>query len=247
MQGGDSCRLIAINLLSFVDHPFTQKAKFNFTRFYEVTYESQRLMDGLVDLELEAIERILQKIESDPEPDYIKEVEMRTWITLYEAGKKGRRTGLGFTALADALAAMNIAFDSDNALSIVEMMMKEKCRAEFDSSIDMAIERGTFEGFDTAIEDQSEFVNMMKAELPDIYNRMMKYGRRNISISTVAPTGTLSLLSQTSSGIEPVFMLSYKRRRKVNAEDSKAKTSFVDQSGDAWQEFEVYHHGLKNG
>jgi ribonucleoside-diphosphate reductase alpha chain len=245
MQGGDSCRLIAINLLSFVDHPFTQKAKFNFTRFYEVTYESQRLMDGLVDLELEAIERILQKIESDPEPDYIKEVEMRTWITLYEAGKKGRRTGLGFTALADALAAMNIAFDSDNALSMVEMMMKEKCRAEFDSSIDMAIERGTFEGFDTAIEDQSEFVNMMKAELPDIYNRMMKYGRRNISISTVAPTGTLSLLSQTSSGIEPVFMLSYKRRRKVNAEDSKAKTSFVDQSGDAWQEFEVYHHGLK--
>lgn len=246
MQGGDSCRLIALNLYHFVEHPFTDKAAFNFDKFYEVTYESQRLMDDLVDLELEAIERIINKIKSDPEPDEIKSVELNTWKLLYDAGKKGRRTGLGFTALADALAALNIKFDSNEALKMVEKIMKKKCEAEFDSSIDMAIERGAFSGFSAEIDNTSEFVQMMRKELPSVYERMMKFGRRNISISTVAPTGTLSLLAQSSSGIEPVYMLSYKRRRKVNPNDPNVRVDFVDASGDSWMEFVVYHHKLKD-
>ncbi len=245
MQGGDSCRLIALNLFNFIDKPFTPKAKFNYKKFYETTYESQRLMDDLVDLELEAIERILAKIESDPEPEYIKEVEVKTWKLLYNAGKKGRRTGLGFTALGDTLAGLGLKFDSTEAIEVTEKMMKTKCEAEFDSSIDMSIERGKFSDFDPKIENTSEFIQMLKKELPQVYTRMMKFGRRNISISTVAPTGTLSMLAQSSSGLEPVFMLSYKRRRKVNPEDKNARIDFVDPMGDSWQEFTVYHHKLK--
>ncbi len=245
MQGGDSCRLIALNLFGFVDNPFTPRAKFNYRKFYETTYESQRLMDDLVDLELEAIERILAKVAKDPEPDYIKEVEVNTWKLLYEAGKKGRRTGLGFTALGDALAALGFGFDSPEALAEVGKIMKSKCEAEFDSSVDMAVERGKFEAFDPAVENTSEFVKMMKEEFPQLYQRMMKNGRRNISVSTVAPTGTLSLLARSSSGIEPVFMLSYKRRRKVNPNDKNVKIDFVDHMGDSWQEFTVYHPRVK--
>jgi ribonucleoside-diphosphate reductase alpha chain len=245
MQGGDSCRLMALNLVNFVQNPFDSNAKFNFKKFYEITYDAQRLMDDLVDLELESIERILNKIKKDPEPDSIKQVEVETWKLLYETGKKGRRTGLGFTALADMLAALNIKFDSDEALHLAEQMMKTKCEAEFDASIDMAIERGKFNGFNKDIENKSAFVRMLKKELPHVYQRMIKHGRRNISISTVAPTGTLSLLAQTSSGIEPVFMLSYKRRKKINPSDKNVKIDFTDAMGDAWQEFEVYHHGLK--
>ncbi len=245
MQGGDSCRLIAINLFSLVEQPFTAKAKFNYKKFYEITYEAQRLMDDLVDLELEAIEKILAKVKSDSEPDYIKQVEIHTWKLLYEAGKKGRRTGLGFTALADAVAALGLKFDSEEAITEVEKLMKTKCEAEFDSSIDMSIERGKFDAFDPEIENTSEFIQMMKNELPNVYQRMMKFGRRNISLSTVAPTGTLSLLTQTSSGLEPVFMLSYKRRRKFNPNDKKGRVDFVDAMGDSWQEFTVYHSKLK--
>ncbi|MBL7927976.1 MAG: adenosylcobalamin-dependent ribonucleoside-diphosphate reductase [Bacteroidia bacterium] len=245
MQGGDSCRLIAINLLSFVEHPFTAEASFNHEKFYEVTYEAQRLMDDLVDLELEAIERILAKIKSDPEPDYIKDNELRTWKLLYETGKKGRRTGLGFTALADTLAALSMKFDSHEAIEYVKHIMQTKCKAEFESSVDMAIERGSFEDFNPDIEKESEFIQMLEKEFPDVHQRMMKYGRRNISISTVAPTGTLSILTQTSSGIEPVFMLSYTRRRKVNPDDKTARIDFTDALGDTWQEFTVYHHGVK--
>lgn len=245
MQGGDSCRLIALNLFNFIEKPFTADASFNFEMFYEITYEAQRLMDDLVDLELEAIDRIMAKIDSDKEPEFIKDVEKRTWQLLYDAGKKGRRTGLGFTALGDALAALNLKFDSDEALEQIELIMKSKCTAEFDSSIDMAIERGAFEVFDSQYENKSEFVLMLKNEMPGIYNRMMQFGRRNISISTVAPTGTLSLLAQSSSGIEPVFMLSYHRRRKVNVHDKNVRVDFVDAMGDSWQEFEVYHPKLK--
>ncbi|HXB10340.1 MAG TPA: ribonucleotide reductase N-terminal alpha domain-containing protein, partial [Bacteroidia bacterium] len=210
MQGGDSCRLIAINLFSFVENPFTPQAKFDYKKFYEVTYESQRLMDDLVDLELEAIDKIMTKIQSDKEPSEIKQVEVNTWKLLYDAGKKGRRTGLGFTALGDAIAALGHQFNSSHSLEEIDKIMKTKCDAEFTSSIDLAVERGSFEGFDSKIENTSEFVQMLKKELPDVYKRMMKLGRRNISISTVAPTGTLSILAQTSSGLEPVYMLSYK-------------------------------------
>ncbi|NPA46262.1 MAG: adenosylcobalamin-dependent ribonucleoside-diphosphate reductase [Chlorobi bacterium] len=246
MQGGDSCRLIAMNLYHFVKNPFTDKAEFDHEKFYRTVYETQRLMDDLVDLELESIERILAKIDADPEPEHIKRVERETWEMLYEAGKKGRRTGLGFTALADTVAAMGLKFDSDEALRFVEELMRTKLRAEFDSSVDMAIERGKFEDFNPEIENTSEFVQMMQKEFPELYERMMKHGRRNISISTVAPTGSLSILAQTSSGIEPVFMLSYKRRRKVNPNDPNVKVDFVDDNGDAFEEFTVYHPRLKD-
>ncbi len=245
MQGGDSCRLIALNLFNFIDQPFTPSAKFNYTKFYTITYEAQRLMDDLVDLELEAIEKILAKIQSDAEPDYIKEVEVNTWKLLYNAGEKGRRTGLGFTALGDMLAGLGFKFDSDEAMVEVEKIMKIKCEAEFDSSIDMAIQRGKFADFDPEIDTKSEFVQMLKNELPHVYSRMLKHGRRNISISTVAPTGTISLLAQSSSGIEPVYMLSYIRRRKLNPLDKNIKVDFIDPLGDHWQEFTVYHHKLK--
>jgi ribonucleoside-diphosphate reductase alpha chain len=245
MQGGDSCRLIAINLFKFVENPFTKDAKFNMDNFYRATYEGQRLMDDLVDLEIEAIGRILKKVEDDDEPENIKGVEKETWELLLKTGKEGRRTGLGFTALADMVAALGMAIDSDKAIAKVEGIMKEKCRAEFDSSIDMSLERGSFVGFDAKIEKTSEFVQMLEKELPEVYNRMMEHGRRNISISTVAPTGTLSMLAQTSSGIEPVFMTHYKRRRKLNEQDREAKVDFIDDTGDKWQEFTVYHHNLK--
>jgi len=246
MQGGDSCRLIALNLLSFVEDPFTSSARFDFKKFFKVTYESQRLMDDLVDLELEAIDRILAKVENDPEPEFIKSVELNTWKLLSKAGRQGRRTGLGFTALADALAALGYKFDSEEAIAETEKIMRTKCEAEFESSVDLALERGKFEVFDPAIESKSGFSQMMKKEFPKVHNRMLKFGRRNISLSTVAPTGTLSLLTRTSSGIEPVYMLSYKRRRKVNPHDKDARVDFTDKLGDAWQEFTVYHPGLKH-
>ncbi len=246
MQGGDSCRLIAVNLYSFVEDPFTENARFNHKKFYEVVYESQRLMDDLVDLELEAVDRILDKIESDPEPDSIKSDEVGIWKLLQETGKKGRRTGLGFTALADAVAALGLKFDTPEAIEMVDGIMRTKLRGEFDSSIDMSIERGQFEVFNRNIEDKSEFVQMMQQEFPDLYDRMMNYGRRNISISTVAPTGSLSMLAQVSSGIEPVFLTSYKRRRKINQDDKNAKVDFVDDLGDAFEEFTVYHKKLQD-
>ena len=245
MQGGDSCRLIALNLYNFVDNPFTKDASFRMEDFYKATYEGQRLMDDLVDLETEAIGRILAKVDADDEPENIKQVEKETWELLLKTGKEGRRTGLGFTALADMVAALGMSIDSDEAIAKVEEIMKEKCRAEFDSSIDMSLSRGSFVGFDAKIEKTSEFVQMLEEELPEVYERMMKFGRRNISISTVAPTGTLSMLAQTSSGIEPVFMTHYKRRRKLNEQDREAKVDFIDDSGDKWQEFTVYHHNLK--
>ncbi len=241
MQGGDSCRLIAINLHSFVNEPFTHRAWFDHERFAAVTYEAQRLMDDLVDLELEAVDRILAKVNADPEPDELKRTERETWELLRDTGKKGRRTGLGFTGLADALAALNLKYDSDEAIEAAEDILRTKCRAEFDSSIDMAIERGAFEGFAPAVERTSEFTAMLEKELPEVHDRMMRHGRRNISLSTVAPTGTLSLLTRTSSGIEPVYMLGYTRRRKVVPGDPNAKVTFTDDLGDQWEEFTVHH------
>ncbi|CAM9928301.1 unnamed protein product, partial [Chrysoparadoxa australica] len=247
MQGNDSCRLMALNLFSFVNQPFTSEAAFDYEKFYQVTYEAQRLMDDLVDLELEAIERILQKIDADPEPDMIKDTERKTWELLKENGTKGRRTGLGFTGLADTMAALNLKFDSAKSIQKIDEIMKKKCEAEFDSSIDLAIERGSFEAFDPEIENTSKFVNHLETVLPEIYSRMMKYGRRNISISTVAPTGTVSMMAQTSSGIEPVFMLSYTRKRKASdaANDNENKKLTKDNLGDYWEEFEVFHPKLK--
>lgn len=241
MGAMDSCRLMVVNYYSFVKNPFSDKAEFDYEKLYAVCYEAQRLMDDLVDLELESIERILEKIRHDKEPEYIKEVEARTWKDLYRTGKDGRRTGLGFTALADTIAALGFKFDSDEALEIIDKISRTKLAGEFDSSIDMALERGKFKDFNPEIENTSLFVGMLKANFEDIYSRMMKFGRRNISISTVAPTGSVSIMTQTSSGIEPVFQLSYKRRRKINPSDKKNKIDFVDNMGDAWQEYLVLH------
>ncbi len=242
MQGGDSCRLMAINLFSFVKNPFSDQAEFDFEKLYEVAYEGMRLMDDLVDLELEHIDRILKKIERDKEPDFIKDVERRTWDLLYKNGKEGRRTGLGFTGLADALAAMNVKYDSEKAQLEIDAIMRTKFQGEIDSTIDMAITRGSFKGFSPEFEKVSDFVSkMMYIEFPEAWERMQIYGRRNVSFSTVAPTGTLSLLTQTSSGIEPVYMLSYKRRKKVN---QPSEASVTDSLGDHWEEYEVYHPKL---
>jgi ribonucleoside-diphosphate reductase alpha chain len=243
MQGGDSCRLMALNLLGFVEHPFTVKSSFNFEKFYEVTYESMRLMDDLVDLEIESIDAILNKIDKDGEPDDVKKTERELWELLRKNGLEGRRTGLGFTGLADALAALGIAYNSDAALEKTDAIMRTKLMGEFDCSIDMAIERGAFKGYDAAIEWESDFVKMMDLDFPDLFERMEKYGRRNVSISTVAPTGSVSILTQTSSGIEPVYQLSYTRKRKVKTENS---FTTKDAMGDFWESNEVYHHQLKN-
>ena len=245
-MNNDSCRLIAINYLGFVKNPFTENAEFNYDKLYEISYESQRLMDNLVDLELESVENILKKVYSDPEPDNIKEIEIETWKQLYKTGKEGRRTGLGFTALADTLAALGLKFDSNEALKVIEKINRTKLMGEFDSSIDMGIERGKFKDFNPEIEETSDFVQMLKKEFPIIYDRMMKFGRRNISISTVAPTGSLSILAQTSSGIEPVYLLGYKRRRKINPSDKETKIDFVDDLGDSWQEYNVFHPKAKD-
>lgn len=245
MQGGDSCRLIAINLYSFVNEPFTANASFDYDLFYQTTYEAQRLMDDLVDLELEHVQKVLDKIEQDPEPDYIKKAEIDLWQLLYDNGKNGRRTGLGFTGLGDAIAALGMKMDEKDGLETIDTIMRAKLKGEFDSSIDMSIERGSFVGFNPEIEATSEFVQMMKEDFPEVHDRMMEHGRRNISISTVAPTGSLSMLTQTTSGIEPPFMLSYKRRRKLSGKTDETKVSFVDELGDAWEEFDVYHAKLK--
>jgi len=245
MQGGDSCRLIAANLYNFVEKPFTKDAKFNYDRFSKTIYETQRLMDDLVDLELEAVGKIKNKMERDKESKKIKQIEMDVWDMLYENGRDARRTGLGFTALADTMAALGHKFDSNESINELEKIMKIKYEAEFNSSIDMAIERGAFKSFNPKYENKSEFVQMMKEESKEIYERMMKNGRRNISISTVAPTGSLSMLAQTSAGIEPVFLTNYKRRRKINSENANAKVDYVDDMGDSFEEFMVYHHNLK--
>lgn len=242
MQGGDSCRLMAINLYSFVESPFRKTAKFNFEKLYKVAYEGMRLMDNLVDLELEHITTILEKINTDSQPHYIKDAEKITWELLYKNCIEGRRVGLGFTGLADALAALGIGYASQDAHLKIDAIMRVKFQGEIDSTIDMSIQRGCFSGYNAEIEKQSDFVSkMMFLEFREAWERMQKYGRRNVSFSTVAPTGTLSLLSRTSSGIEPVYSLFYKRRKKVQ---ERTPESIVDESGDSWEEFEVLHPKL---
>jgi ribonucleoside-diphosphate reductase alpha chain len=211
MQGGDSCRLMAINLYSFVENPFYKTATFNFEKLYKIAYEGMRLMDDLVDLEVEHIKRIISKIESDNEPSYIKDAEKRTWEMLLKNCVEGRRVGLGFTGLADALAALGIGYSSKDGYLKIDAIMRVKFQGEIDSTIDMAIQRGQFSGYSSEIEKQSDFVSkMMFLEFREAWERMQKFGRRNVSFSTVAPTGTLSLLSRTSSVKEPDYSLSYK-------------------------------------
>lgn len=240
MQPYDACRLIATNLFSFVENPFTDEAWFNFDKFYKVNYEAMRLSDDLIDLELEHIDRILDKIENDPEKDDVKLREYDLWHKIRETAQASRRTGLGFTALADTMAALGIKYDSDEALDFVEALMKKKMESELDCTIDLAILRGTFEGWDPLLET-NDFYHFIDKEFPEQASRMDTYGRRNVSWSTVAPTGTVSLMTQTTSGIEPLFMPFYTRRKKVNPNDENVRVDFTDQNGDTWQQFAVLH------
>ncbi len=252
MQEGDACRLIAVNLFSFVNNPFSDSASFDYEKFYRINYEAMRLSDDLIDLELEHIDRIISKIESDPESIEIKQIELNLWKKIKETASNSRRTGLGFTALGDTLAALGLRYDSDDALEEVELIMNTKMKSELDCTIDLAILRGTFAGW----ESNDEFIHDAKAGLnkfyqflvdifPDEAKKMSMYGRRNISFSTVAPTGSVSLLAQTTSGIEPLFMPYYIRRKKLE-EDTELTPDFIDDNGDAWQEFPVLHPKFKD-
>ena len=235
-------------MMGSVVRPYTPDAYFDHDHWYRICYEGMVLSDDLVDLELEYVQRIIKKIQNDPEPAYIKDVELRTWAGLLEAGKRGRRTGLGFTALGDALAALNLKYDE--AFDQIEEIMLTKFRAEWDATTDLAIIRGKMPYMTESGFIETEFTKFLHKTHPSAYERMLKHGRRNLSISTVAPTGSLSLLAKighthgTTSGIEPVFSPWYTRRKKINPNDTDVRVDFVDSVGDSWQEFKVFHNGI---
>ncbi len=241
----DSCRLLAINLYSYVDDPFTPQARFNFEKFREHAHYAQRIMDDIIDLELEKIDRILDKIDKDPESEEIKGVERRLWENIRKKAVQGRRTGIGITAEGDMHAALGLQYGSDNSIDFSVEVHKTLAIEVYRASVQMAKERGAFEIYDAEKEKDNPFINRLKGEDPELYEEMVKYGRRNISLLTIAPTGSTSLMTQTTSGIEPVFRPVYKRRRKVNPNDPDVRVTFVDEVGDAWEEFNVFHHKFK--
>ena len=238
----DSCRLLAINLYSYVENPFTPEARFNFELFKEHAMLAQRIMDDIIDLEMEKIDMILEKVNSDPEPDYIKQTERDLWNKIKEKTIKGRRTGVGITAEGDMIAAMNLRYGTEEATSFSEEVHKTLALACYRSSVTMAKERGKFEVYDAAREANNPFMMRIKEADPELYNDMTIFGRRNIACLTIAPTGTTSMMTQTTSGIEPVFLPVYKRRRKVNPNDAKARVDLVDEVGDSFEEYIVFHH-----
>ena len=238
----DSCRLLAINLYSYVVNPFTPDAYFDFELFKKHVALAQRIMDDIIDLELEKIERILEKIDSDPESMEVKGSERHLWEKIYRKSGLGRRTGVGITAEGDMLAAMGLRYGTEEATEFSEKVHKTIALEAYRSSVNMAKERGAFEIYDAEREKNNPFINRLKEADPGLYEEMKKYGRRNIACLTIAPTGTTSLMTQTTSGIEPVFMPVYKRRRKVNPNDANVHVDFVDETGDAFEEYVVFHH-----
>ena len=238
----DSCRLLAINLYSYVVNPFTPEAYFDFDLFKKHVALAQRIMDDIIDLELEKIERILEKIDSDPESMEVKGSERHLWEKIYRKSGLGRRTGVGITAEGDMLAAMGLRYGTEEATEFSEKVHKIIALEAYRSSVNMAKERGAFEIYDAEREKNNPFINRLKEADPGLYEEMKKYGRRNIACLTIAPTGTTSLMTQTTSGIEPVFMPVYKRRRKVNPNDANVHVDFVDETGDAFEEYVVFHH-----
>ena len=238
----DSCRLLAINLYSYVVNPFTPEAYFDFDLFKKHISLAQRIMDDIIDLELEKIERILEKIDSDPESMEVKGSERHLWEKIYHKSGLGRRTGVGITAEGDMLAAMGLRYGTEEATEFSEKVHKTIALEAYRSSVNMAKERGAFEIYDAEREKNNPFINRLKEAAPELYEEMKKYGRRNIACLTIAPTGTTSLMTQTTSGIEPVFMPVYKRRRKVNPNDANVHVDFVDETGDAFEEYVVFHH-----
>lgn len=237
----DSCRLLALNLYSYVDNPFTPQASFNFEKFKKHVTVAQRMMDDIIDLEQEKIKAILAKIESDPQDEETKHTEKRLWEKIDRKCEEGRRTGVGITAEGDMLAAMGFRYGTDEATDFAVEVQKTLCLAAYRSSVTMAEERGAFEIYDAEREKNNPFINRIRQADPKLYEDMVKHGRRNIACLTIAPTGTTSLMTQTTSGIEPVFMPIYKRRRKVNPNDPEVHIDYVDETGDAFEEYIVYH------
>lgn len=237
----DSCRLLAINLYSYVENPFTPEAKFNFELFHEHVGKAQRIMDDIIDLEMEKIDKILAKIASDPETDEVKQTEINLWSKIRNKTLKGRRTGVGTTGEGDMIAAMGLRYGTPEATAFSENIHKELALAAYASSVNLAKERGAFEIYDAEREKNNPYIQRIREASPELYDEMVKSGRRNIACLTIAPTGTTSLMTQTTSGIEPVFLPVYKRRRKVNPSDTDVRVDYVDESGDAFEEYIVYH------
>lgn len=238
----DSCRLLAINLYSYVVNPFTPEAYFDFEKFKKHAAMAQRIMDDIIDLELEKIEKIIEKVDSDPETDEVKGPERHLWEKIYKKSSMGRRTGVGITAEGDMIAAMGLRYGTEEATEFAEKVHKTLALETYRSSVNLAKERGAFEIYDAAREENNPFINRIKEADPELYAEMRQYGRRNIACLTIAPTGTTSLMTQTTSGIEPVFMPVYKRRRKVNPNDENVHVDYVDETGDAFEEYIVFHH-----
>lgn len=238
----DSCRLLAINLYSYVVNPFTPEAYFDFDLFKKHVALAQRIMDDIIDLELEKIEKILEKIDSDPESMEVKGTERHLWEKIYKKSGQGRRTGVGITAEGDMLAALGLRYGTEEATEVSEKVHQTIAIEAYRSSVNMAKERGAFEIYDWTREQNNPFINRIKDADPALYEEMKTYGRRNIACLTIAPTGTTSLMTQTTSGIEPVFMPVYKRRRKVNPNDPDVHVDFIDETGDAFEEYIVFHH-----
>jgi ribonucleoside-diphosphate reductase alpha chain len=242
----DSCRLLALNLYSYVIDPFTEKAYFDYELFKQHSCLAQRLMDDLVDLEAEKIKKIVKKIKSDPESEDVKSRELEMWKRILKMNCEGRRTGTGITALGDATAALGIKYASEQSIELTGNIYKTLKLSCYRSSVDMAKELGTFVGYDASLEINNPFIQRIKSEDETLYEDMLKFGRRNVSLTTTAPTGSVSLLTQTTSGIEPLFMISYTRRKKINPSDEGTRVDFVDQSGDSWQNYTVYHSKVKD-
>ena len=238
----DSCRLLAINLYSYVENPFTKEATFNFELFKKHVHMAMHLMDDIIDLELEKVDLILKKIQSDPEDADVRQVEINLWKKIQDMALKGRRTGLGITAEGDMLAALGLRYGSEKALKFTVEVHKTLAVEAYRASVMMARDRGAFQVFDAEKEKNNPMIARLREADKSLYEDMLKYGRRNIAMLTIAPTGTTSLMSQTTSGIEPVFRPVYKRRRKINPSDHNVVATFVDEQGNAFEEYNVYHH-----
>ncbi|MHA1469846.1 MAG: adenosylcobalamin-dependent ribonucleoside-diphosphate reductase [Candidatus Asgardarchaeia archaeon] len=241
----DSCRLLLLNLYGYVREPFTKEAYFDFDMFRADAMIAQRFMDDLVDIEVEMIERIIKKLKNDPEPLNIKRTELDLWKNMKKICARGRRTGTGTTALGDTLAALNIRYGSKKSLGVVDDIFKTLKLACYKSSVEMAKELGPFEVWDSKLEKDNPFLLRIKDDDPELYREMNKYGRRNISCLTSAPAGSVSILTQTTSGIEPCYQISYKRRKKINVNDKDTRIDVIDANGDCWQEFEILHPKVK--
>ena len=238
----DSCRLLAINLYSYVDHPFTPEARFNSQLFAKHVHIAQRMMDDIVDLEAEKVDAIIHKIESDPEDAEVKSIELNLWKNIKDRTMQGRRTGIGITAEGDMLAALGKRYASDEAIAFSTEVQKLLALEAYRSSVTLAEERGAFPVYDAKREENNPFINRLRKNDEGLYQKMIRTGRRNIAMLTIAPTGSVSLCTQTSSGIEPVFMVVYKRRRKVNPNDKDVNVTFVDSVGNSFEEYNVFHH-----